>query len=395
MKILYVAAGIPVPGSIGGSTHVLEVCQGLAALGYQVLAITGPAEQGVAPLPLPEAIEIVNMPQSQALGLTLLPTIERLIQQFRPAAIMERYYNLAGAGIIAARRHRLPSILEVNAPVYDPPGSRKDRLDHLLGQPLRRWARWQVQTADRIVTPLATTVGALARPGSIVELPWGANTALFDPASLPPATLAATRNEYGLPAPEEGQIVAFSGSFRHWHGVESLLAALQRLLPTRPKLWALLIGDGAERAALMQQVSSWGEIGRRIIFTGRLPYMEVPRHLAVATLGVAPFEPARHDALRHFGFYWSPLKIFEYGAMGLPTVCPAIPPLDTIVRDGQEGRLYQAGDIAGLMATIAALLDDPTACRTLGQAARARVNAEWSWATHCRSLDKILQCLTH
>jgi glycosyltransferase involved in cell wall biosynthesis len=391
MRILYVAAGIPVPGSIGGSTHVIEVCRGLAALGHQIVAVIGPAAGDEQ---IGEAgITIVNMPQSPQLGLTLLPTVTRLAARFQPDAIMERYYNLAGAGIIHARRRRLPSILEVNAPVYDPPGSRKDRLDRALGQPLRRWARWQVRAADRIVTPLATTVGALARPGSIVELPWGANADLFDRARLDPATIAATRAELGLP--DAAQVVAFSGSFRHWHGVESLLDALQRLLPSRPNLWATLIGDGEERPALIERVRGWGEVGKRVIFTGRLPYSEVPRHLAVADLGVAPFEPDRHAALRHFGFYWSPLKIFEYGAMGLPTVCPAIPPLDTIVRDGREGRLYPVGDRAGLAAAIAGLLDDETGRRAMGRSARERVAAEWSWAAHCRGLDEILQCLTH
>ena len=131
-----------------------------------------------------------------------------------------------------------------------------------------------------------------------------------------------------------------------------------------------------------------------MIFAGRLPYSDVPRHLAVADIGVAPFEPARHPALRHFGFYWSPLKIFEYGAMALPTVCPAIPPLDTIVRDGREGRLYREGDRAGLVAALTALLDDDAGRRAMGAAARARVVAEYSWAAHCRALDGILRCLT-
>lgn len=394
MNILYVAAGIPVPGSVGGSTHVIEVCRGLAALGHNILAVVGPGD-GPPSIGGPGGqITIVNTPQPLALGLTLLPTIARHAARFRPDAVMERYYNLAGAGLLYARRLGLPSILEVNAPIYDPPGSRKDRLDRALGQPLRRWARWQARAADRIVTPLATTAGALARPGSIVELPWGANTDLFDPARLDRRAVAAARTSLGIPPSDQARVVAFSGSFRAWHGVERLLDALQLLLPARADLWALLIGDGEERPALMERVRGWGDLGRRVVFTGRVPYADVPRHLALADLGVAPFEPARHAALRHFGFYWSPLKIFEYGAMGLPTVCPAIPPLDTIVREGREGRLYPAGDAAALAAAIGALLDDEAGRRAMGRAARARIDHDYSWAAHCRGLDEILRCLT-
>jgi glycosyltransferase involved in cell wall biosynthesis len=138
-------------------------------------------------------------------------------------------------------------------------------------------------------------------------------------------------------------------------------------------------------------VRAWGDLGRRVIFTGRLPYDAVPRHLAVADLGVAPFEPSRHEALRHFGFYWSPLKIFEYGAMALPTVCPAIPPLDTIVRDGREGCHYTVGDHASLAASLAALLAAAPARRAMGASARERVVRDYSWSAHCRSLDAVLR----
>ena len=387
MKILYVASGIPVPGSVGGSTHVIEVTQGLAALGHTLLTIAGPAH-GV-----PHSA-LVNLPQRPELALTTLPAIWRLARGFQPDVVMERYYNLAGVGLLYARRHGLPSLLEVNAPLYDPPGSRKDRLDRRLGRPLRRWARWQARAADRVITPLATTAGALARPGAMVELPWGANTDLFDPARLDPAEVAATRAALGLPAADEAEIVAFSGSFRPWHGVETLLAAARQLLPLRPRLHLLLIGDGPERPALAEMVRGWGDLGRRVVFTGRLPYDAVPRHLALANIGVAPFEPARHDALRHFGFYWSPLKIFEYGAMALPTICPAIPPLDSIVREGHEGRLYPVGDPAALAANIAALLDDAHARRAMGTSARERVARDYSWTAHCRSLDLVLQEIT-
>ena len=44
MRVLYVAAGIPVPGTVGGSTHVLEVSRGLAALGHEVLVVAGAEE---------------------------------------------------------------------------------------------------------------------------------------------------------------------------------------------------------------------------------------------------------------------------------------------------------------------------------------------------------------
>jgi len=153
-----------------------------------------------------------------------------------------------------------------------------------------------------------------------VEAPWGANTDLFDPARLDPAAVAAVRASLGIPA--GARVVAFSGSFRPWHGVSNLFDALAALLPRRPDLWALLIGDGPERAALAGRVRGWGDLGRRVVFTGRLQYAEVPRHLALADLGVAPFDPAQHAALHvveHLTLFYTGMALWWLIITPLPS----------------------------------------------------------------------------
>src|SRR5439155_13985740 len=135
-------------------------------------------------------------------------------RRLRPDRIMERYYNFAGAGVALAHRQGLPALLEVNAPMVDPPGSRKETLDGLLGRPLRRWAVRQGRWSRRIVTPLATTVPPGVPRERIELVNWGANVDRFHPGlrSERAAELAALRAEYGLPA--DAVVVAFVGSFR-------------------------------------------------------------------------------------------------------------------------------------------------------------------------------------
>lgn len=397
MRILYVACGIPVPGTVGGSTHVTEVSEGLAALGHRVLVVAGPARGTVATgrdrlvASGEGTVEVINFSTPKALTLALYPTVARQARHFEPDVVMERYYNFAGIGLAYARRHGLPSVLEVNAPVYDPPGTLKARLDRPTGRLMRRWAAWQIRAASRVVTPLATTVGRYARPEQMVELPWGANTELFDPSRHGPESRAATRERMGIP--DSALVAVFAGSFRAWHGADVFVDALADLLPRRPELHALLIGDGPERSALEGRVASWSDVRRRITFTGAVPYTDVPGLLAAADIAVAPFEPSRHPALSYFGFYWSPLKLFEYGAMALPAICPRLAPLDTIVRDGREGRLYKAGDASGFTRALGEMLDDPRRA-DYGVAARERVRQHFSWARHCRELEATLLCAT-
>ena len=103
---------------------------------------------------------------------------------------------------------------------------------------------------------------------------------------------------------------------------------------------------------------------------------------------MTPFNTAPHPALRAAGFFWSPLKVYEYMAAGLPVVTADIHPLNQVIRDGQEGALFREGDIPGLAAAIARLLDQPAA-REMGRRARARVVEGYSWERHCAALERI------
>ena len=389
MRILYLAAGIPVPGSLGGSTHAYEVARGLAQLGHELHLVAASHEGwgGLAPFARPvssslDGFRLHHQDVPKALSLLGAAPILRLARALRPDAIIERYYNFAGVGLIAARQVGVPALLEVNALIVDPPSVRKRRLDDALGGPMRRWATWQCNTADRIVTPLHTTVPAAIPRHKIIELPWGANVERF-------AAVAASRQSSTVHRPPS--TVVFMGSFRAWHGVTDFVRAALLLLEQGHALRFTLIGDGPERAAAEALAAPRAASFR---FTGAVPYAQVPALLAEADLGVAPFNTAPHPALRAAGFFWSPLKIYEYMAAGLPVVTANLPPLSTVIRDGVEGALFPEGDVHALAAAIARVLAEPAAARAMGARARERVVAHYSWQHHCAELERILLGLT-
>jgi glycosyltransferase involved in cell wall biosynthesis len=374
VRILYVASDQVVPGRTGGSVHVLEVARGLAARGHEVHAVVH-AQPGAALREERDGVvwhRIRWWPGHRLFRFRARARVEAVAQAARPQVVMERYYNFGGEGIHTAAARGLPSVLEVNSPVVDHPGSLKAALDRLaVVRPLRRYRESLCRQASALVSPLPAIVPEFARARTH-RVTWGANVEAFHPGRR----ADAVRRDLGLP---EGAVVAlFSGSFRPWHGVHVLEEAA-RLLADRDELFFLLVGgDEAGPGA--------GYRGRRL---GTVPYERMPEIVAAADIGVAPYDTARLRQLR-LGFYWSPLKVFEYMASGLPTVTIAREPLSEIVRDGEEGLHFREADAGDLARALQRLAADAALRARLGAQARARVVERYSWARHCEQLEAVM-----
>jgi glycosyltransferase involved in cell wall biosynthesis len=276
--------------------------------------------------------------------------------------------------MLAARATRARYVLEVNAPVVDYPGSPKARLDRaLIVEPMRRWRERQVRAADLIVTPSADILPDWVPPERVLRLEWGADTARFRPDAVGDP---AWRRRPGTTT------AVFAGAFRAWHGAAQLVEAIS-LLRARgvEDIDAVLMGDGPERPAVE---SAAREVGG-VTFTGAVAHERMPSSLAAADIGVAPFDVDRHPPLR-LAFYWSPLKVFEYMASGLPVAAPGLPRLRALVEHGREGVLYEPATPAALAEALVALRDPDERAR-LGGAARERAEREYSWQAHCAALD--------
>jgi glycosyltransferase involved in cell wall biosynthesis len=391
VRILYAALDQVVPGSLGGSVHVEAVARGLASLGHEVHVATQMRSSTAQP-PVASAVRASSPdgPVWHAIGPPLgqprlralrAGRIEALARRVRAEIVMERYHNFGGEGIIAAHRLGLPAVLEVNAPIAEVPGSAKAWVDRaLVVQPMRRWRDRLCRLTDLFVTPTTDILPSWIDRRQVLEVEWGADIEAFRP------------DRSGVAGPfarDPGRIMCvFAGAFRSWHGAVHLAAALGRLHASGERRFgAVFIGDGPERATVERAAA--GVPG--VIFTGAVPHAKLPALLAATDIGVAPFDPARHRALQ-LGFYWSPLKIFEYMASGLPVVTPRLPRLASLVEHGREGWLYDPGESDGLDRALVALAD-PSLRQRLGAAARARVVRDFSWQAHCAALDARLRTL--
>ena len=93
--------------------------------------------------------------------------------------------------------------------------------------------------------------------------------------------------------------------------------------------------------------------------------------------------------LTRFGFFWSPLKIFEYMAAGLPVVSVDVPPLNEIVEEGLRGHVVPCRDVPAAGEAIVRLIGDDAARRAMGQRARDFVARHYGWRDHVVELSRL------
>ncbi len=376
MRILYCAIDQAVPGTTGGSVHVEAVADGLAALGHEVHVLV---QRGAGGFPSGGVRWHDMAPPLGSARLRLLRAsrVAAFAGALRPDVVIERYFNFGGEGMRAAQACGALSVLEVNAPVIDYPGSPKRLLDRaLIVEPMRRWRDWQCRAADVILSPSRAILPAWLPDERVVEIEWGADTDRFHPDAAGDVPFTRT----------PGTVTAvFAGAFRAWHGAVHLVDAIRHLRGRGVEnISAVLAGDGPEAPRVRRAAEGLDGV----TFTGPVAHHAMPALLAAADIGVAPFDVTAHAPLA-IAFYWSPLKVFEYMASGLPVVAPSIDGMTRIVQDDREGVLYDPSDPRALAGALERLANEDLR-RRLGSAARARAVAEFSWTGHCARLQDAL-----
>jgi glycosyltransferase involved in cell wall biosynthesis len=197
----------------------------------------------------------------------------------------------------------------------------------------------------------------------VLLTPTGVDLDLF--ADLPdPAPL---RHRLGL---HSRFVVGWVGSFRRFHALEQAVEATASV----PEASLLLVGDGPERTRIDQLAQ---DVGVHAVFTGTVPHDELPAYLAAMDVAVIL-------AQRGAPFHYSPLKLAEYLAAGLPVIAPAVGQLATRLTDGVDAVVVPAHDVSALGTALCRLRDDSEERARLGKGARAAAEDEWSWDTQVR-----------
>lgn len=362
MRILFVAPNILLPGANGGSTHVTEVVAALREH-HDVLVL---ARRGsTAPGSVEVGGKLAPGPLRYLLPLLQLPTALAAARAFRPDAIYERF-SAFGLGPILGKRLGVPVV----SMVLD----RSATLTTYAG-------------ADRLITTAPHLVPDRYRH-KVRRVTWGANVDRFHP-SIPGAPMRTT-----LGLRHDDFVIGYAGAFYAWHGLDDLVEVIASLHrdPRAARFKVMLVGDGSTKPEVEALVRQRG-LEDRFIFTGRVPYEDVPRYLAACDVCTALYDPSRHPELRRDGMFFDPLKVFESLAMGKPTLTLDSANMRMLFEHETHALLLPPGARGPQAQALLRLAEDPALRERLAQQGRALVCERYSWTAHATELTHLFQDL--
>jgi glycosyltransferase involved in cell wall biosynthesis len=370
MRVAYISAdpGVPVFGRKGCSIHAQEVLRAMSARGAKIDLFA--TSLGGDPPPGLEMVRVQSLPPApkgelaarEQLSLAANADLQRSLERAAPFDfIYERYSLWSSAGMDYAQKAGIPGLLEINAPLIEEQVEHRGLVDRAGAAAVAERAFSDAKVLLAVSEEVAAYVERFpGAAGKVRVLPNGVDPGRFPPDLAP-----------SLPGPPGAFTVGFVGTLKPWHGVEILVEAFARLHQKNPSARLLIVGDGPEMKNLQADLARRGLLDKAH-FTGAVAAREVPGLLASMNVAVAPYpELAR--------FYFSPLKVYEYMAAGLPVVASRIGQLTRLIEPDVTGLLVKPGDAGELASALDRLSRDPALRERLGKSARAAVLRDHTW----------------
>ncbi|MCO6457704.1 MAG: glycosyltransferase family 4 protein [Pirellulaceae bacterium] len=201
-----------------------------------------------------------------------------------------------------------------------------------------------------------------------------------DAARQSAARRALAEVNYDLAVDNGAPVAVFTGRLHRAKGLRELVVAWARVVRQRPEARLWLVGEGPDREELYDLILD-RDLRGRVIMPGA--FDAVDEILQAADLFVLP---SHEEGMS--------LALLEAMAAGLPVVATDIEGNRVLIRDRQEGLLVPPRNPDALAAAILRQLDQRILARAYAEAARKRVEEEYSLTRMAqRHVDLIRQAI--
>lgn len=369
----------------GYSFRTMAILREQRAMGWETLQLTSP-KQGESKV-LQEEVDgwlFYRTPPAHTM-LSRFPVLgyldlmaatekrmEELVRTHRPD-ILQPHSPILNAfpAFKVGRRHGIPVVYEMRSSwedaAVDHGTTREGSVRYRLSRHLETLALRRADHVTTICEGLRQDIISRGIPArKVTVIPNAVDTRTFVYGAKATEGLA---RKLGI----EGRIVlGFAGSFYGYEGLDLLVEALARIRQSRQDVCLLLVGGGFQEQALRQQVAALG-LEKNVVFAGRVPHAQVQEYYRLIDVLVYPRHSMRLTEVV------TPLKPLEAMAQGRLLVASDVGGHKELIRHGETGILFKAGDVDALSRAVLDLLATPESWERIRREGRQFVESERTW----------------
>lgn len=381
MKIGYLYGFNSYPPATGGAVHAYNLTRHLAAHGCEVHVVGDQANPACVSHPADDrgldaflrAVEVLYV-RVDGRSLRRSALKRRCLDRFAPRPIVweinapaDERLALFAAPASPPRRAAFPALWRLAG---RPAGALLTRRRVAAEEAFRRRVARHVRAATAVSTILQTYAVEDLGIRECAVVPNGSDPELFSPETPHPNPLAGGG----------ASKVVYVGDFRWpWQGIELVRTLARRALDERRDIDFVIVTNSPVGGLVPE---------RNVRVCAGVGYFELPAYLAHADVCLCLY---RDYGWSRYGFYGSPIKLFDYMAAAKPVVASKQGQIAEVIDDGRDGLL--AGSLEDAYRLVVYCLEHRAEARRLGERAREKVVAFYNWARAAQATLEVIRAV--
>lgn len=283
-----------------------------------------------------------------------------------PAMIYERVAVLQSLTSFHAKKRRAARVVEANGVLsretaQDRKVLRAEKLAAAVERHALRRADLVVAVSERLKSEIVRF--ADLDPDRVLVVPNGVSESVLD----------YERRDHN------GRVVGFVGSVVKWQNLENIISMVAGVSAKAENIVKFeIIGDGAELSNLRQFVRTQG-FEDLVTFHGKMPQNDAFERMAGWDIGIAGHQKSSSETMYH-----SPLKLYEYAALGLSIVCTKSLDARILAQSGAD--IHEFEDDIEFIRILSNLIDGSPRSAAEIRVSRESVVRDHSWSGRARQV---------
>jgi glycosyltransferase involved in cell wall biosynthesis len=333
------------PLGTGASVHGYYLVKGLKKRGHQILSCLGD-----------ENPDCINFERTKTGAIKMARQADVLYIRINTFSFLKKATLLK-----LVRPFSLPVVWEVNAPTEElhanfPPGEKRDKIvrtENLRRKSLARFVSAGIGVSETLKAYIKDFLGIK----KAYLIPNGSDPDLFSPDKTVSTPLIHLENKFKI---------IWTGNANPWQGIELIVETAKKLEKTHPDIIFIIITND----------SKWTfPVLKNLLVLRGVPYTDIPSYITDADVCLCLYK--EHN-WHKYGFYNSPLKLFDYMASKKPVIASDMGQISTVIRDGINGLLTD-NSIDSIINKIIDLKTNMQKREVLGKSALEDVIKYYNW----------------